>query len=60
MQTLASTINCPVCTQPATITLYGDLDEATGTDSRTLEFSCLGRCAVAEGELILLWADSLR
>lgn len=60
MQTVTSTINCPVCTQPATITLYGDIDEATGNDLRTLEFSCLGHCTVAEDELIRLWAESLR
>jgi hypothetical protein len=56
MHTLMSTVACPICGQPATITIFELVDPRTGADTHEFEFSCTGHCVVPDGELIRLWA----
>jgi hypothetical protein len=56
MHTLMSTVACPTCGQPATITIFEQIDPATGADTHEFEFTCTDHCVVADVELIQLWA----
>ncbi|MCW2596167.1 MAG: hypothetical protein JWP39_2055, partial [Jatrophihabitans sp.] len=40
MHTLMSTVACPICGQPATITIFELVDPRTGADTHEFEFSC--------------------
>lgn len=59
MQTLMSTLDCPQCGEPATLTKFGPALSVVPTDPIEIEFACSARCQVPEKDLARLWAEGL-
>jgi hypothetical protein len=53
----ASTVRCPVCDKPATLTMFGAGGPANTSNERTFTFRCVNRRhMLAEPEMLDLWA----
>lgn len=54
---MAKTAVCPLCGQPATVTLFEQIDLAHGTEGQSIEFRCTDpRHHLSEADVLSLWA----
>jgi hypothetical protein len=59
MQTLTSSVTCPTCGFPATITLSEDIDPVSGTECHAIRLHCanpLRHRQATEVEKLRVWA----